>query len=126
MSKDSWPLCEVCENPVTTLEGCLLLYHDEMKGYDVAEENWRNAHPVNQDSMLAPISMTELLDRPLPVAWHWGHNSCLDEGMYFITADRLDTIEKVLSWTFHLMEKRWINTTKWEKAIRRIYDIPHA
>lgn len=51
---------------------------------------------------------------------HWNQDrteACV--GCYWFDATRANSVERLLGWTAHLMEKRWLGWTRWDDFICR-------
>jgi hypothetical protein len=125
MAIKKWPVCQVCGKEVTTEEGFLAIYHDELMEYKKQSLEWEKKHPLDEN-VGRIIDATDIMEMPESVQWHWGHSECLGDSMYDIPYSRFDTLGKVLSWTLHLMEKSWLDYTDWETAVCTHYKIPNA
>jgi len=125
MPKKEWPTCQVCGKPVSTEQGILTVYENELHEYEGQHLEWEKKHPLDENGarLLSGKDMAELPDM---VEWHWGHAHCFSTSGYEIEYSRFDTIPKALSWTLHLMEKRWLEFTTWESAVRAHHAVPHA
>lgn len=61
---------------------------------------------------VSTVRLSNLAQAPALIRWGWCHHRCLPEASdYIIDADRIDTLSKALSWTLHLMDKRWLPGT---------------
>ena len=125
MSSKKWPDCQVCGKQVYTKDGFLVVYEEEIIRFEDEQQKWDKEHPEDVDGGYT-ISSADLMSMPDPAEWHWGHDRCLDNGSYEIPYSRFNTTTKALSWTLHLMEKNWFNSTNWRRAVRAHHKIPHA
>jgi hypothetical protein len=117
MSINKWPLCQICGKPVSTKQGILAIYNEELIQYEKQRMEWDKIHPLDKNSGI--LTPKDIIDMPRLVRWHWGHEGCLHEYiMYHIDYSRFDTIAKALDWTLHLLKKNWLHYTDWEAAVR--------
>lgn len=102
-------ICEVCNNPID-------IYEDEGEIYILREKIFLAREISNKETLLAE----ELLDSK--AYWHISHHTCRkDVGLdYSISIYRIRTLQKLLLWTAHLMEKNWLIYTNWRALIRDI------
>jgi hypothetical protein len=57
----------------------------------------------------------------------WGHSACLgDQYQYWIAANRIDIMGKMMHWTMHRSEKNWWNPHDWNAVVRRFSNVPQA
>lgn len=110
MSIKKWPRCQICGKEVTTKEGIITIYGQDIQKYQELYNDWKSKH--------------EVFELPEMVDWHWGHVNCLKEGMYSISYVRFDTPSKALAWTLHMMEKHWLHFTNWENMVRMHHKLP--
>jgi hypothetical protein len=60
-------------------------------------------------------------------SWLWSHGKCRPRrNLYWIEAERFDTLDKVLAWTLHLSEKMWFRASNWRETVKRFYNVPGA
>lgn len=123
MAKKQWPPCEICGKSVSTKEGVLVVYLKEIDQFQKERDAWERDHPFD-DSGIRAISFPT--NYPALVKWHHGHSKCLPEGFYYIPYSRFDTPAKALSWTLHLMGKRWLRSTHWSLAVRAHHTVSHT
>lgn len=118
-----WPVCQYCGKSVSTAQGVLVVYGHEISEYEKLFKEWGKSYPRTETGSRL-ITSRELADLPHMVDWHWGHSDCVQDGvMYEITYDRFDNVEKVLNWTLHLMEKNWLEHTRWREAVLAHYQL---
>ncbi len=120
-----WPPCQICGKPVTTSQGVITIYGEDIKQYEESHRDWEKKHPVGEQGYRI-LSSEDLFELPHYIKWHWGHMDCLREGVYEITYKRFDTVAKALSWTLHMMEKKWLGYTDWRTMVRAHFDLPDA
>ena len=109
------PNCDKCSKPVKREQGVLTISFKEVREAQREREAWEKEHPQ-------PIKVLhDYLTYPKRINWKWGHRKCFQNSSYPIDATRLDSAEKVLHWTFHLMEKNWFMATDWRGAINKLY-----
>ncbi len=110
------PNCDQCGKEVKLKDGVLEVDFKEIRSTQEARNKWEKDHPERL------LSSIDLLTYPDNAEWKWHHRRCGPEcGTYWIDGTRLDSTEKVLHWTFHLMGKTWFEFTDWRKAIERLY-----
>lgn len=102
-------MCEVCNNPID-------IYKDEGLIYIL----WDKIHLAREISNKESISLDDLLFSR--AHWHISHYTCRkDVGpSYKIEIYRIRTLQKLLLWTAHLMEKNWLEHTDWRALIRDV------
>ena len=119
-------LCVGCGVPVGIKpgDGVVHLSYREAEQYRSARQAWEEQHPA--DGSWTPRNLTSL---PSKATWgvhcdncnpHW--NEDRDEacgGCYWVDAVRMNTPARLLHWTSHLMEKRWLRDTDWGRFIGR-------
>ena len=121
-----WPACEVCGGPVLTRQGVLLITHSDLDRYESEESEWEAKHPTPKNGAIT-LNMADAAAFPRKVHWLWGHTGCLPpDEMYWISANRLNTLGKALHWTLHLMGKSWFRKTDWRDVIWRLHKVPDA
>ena len=106
-----WRACDVCGEPIATIEeSALALRADIMQDRRAA--------------LAAP--KTDPAVPPGLVAWDWGHRACVDalNPLYRIEGPRLDTLPRMMARTLQLFDEEWFLETAWEDAVRRFYRIP--
>lgn len=113
MAVKKWPSCQICGKPVSSNQGLITIYKKDLSAFEKSKKIWEGKHPKDE-----PYAAKDLAEFPCSVEWHWGHSKCLKEGMYEITYDRFDTVEKALSWTLHMMDKPWVDQTNWADMVR--------
>lgn len=114
--------CEVCSKPITDGNGFLQIDEVAANDYERAYETWADRHRTPGGGVTYNIA-----DRsdppPSKVAWHVFHQDCdpdpENEG-YAIPAGRCSTFPQLISWTAHLLEKRWLPNTNWAGTLRRV------
>jgi len=109
------PKCDLCRQMVQLKDGVLSICFNEILEVEHIRKRWEEDHP---DLIL---HVRDFLTYPDQADWKWQHSKCDVDSSYQIEAARLDNIEKVLHWTFHLMGKNWFQFTDWRKAILRLY-----
>lgn len=109
------PQCDVCGKQVQLKDGILSISFREVREVQEAHERFKRDHtnPV--------FHVSDLLTLPERVHWKWHHSKCNGQSSYWIDACRFDTVEKVLQWTIHLMDKTWFQLTDWREVIHRFY-----
>ncbi|RJO61139.1 MAG: hypothetical protein C4542_07165 [Dehalococcoidia bacterium] len=126
MRKTDWPKCQMCGESVTTEDGMLTIARDDIDRFRNAVAAHGLKYAVELEIPPDPKKI-HWSDFPKNAPWHWGHRNCLTEGFYSIPYGRFDTIEKVLSWTLHLMENHdWLDDTNWTVAVRAHFKVAHA
>ncbi len=118
-----WPQCQVCGKDVTTEQGVITIFGKDITEYETLYREWKESHSQQQNEGV--YTSEDLAELPLMIDWHWGHDKCLKPGMYEITYDTFDTVEKAFAWTLHMMDKSWVNHTHWEEMVRAHYELPH-
>ena len=117
-----WPLCEICLAPVTVDDGIAVVRKKDADRYEEAA--------LNLSETRSGFESLETLNAAVPpkVHWYWGHIACVPtDYYYYITANRLDDVVKILEWTLHLLiDKGWVDPIGWRRLLLRLYDIPSA
>lgn len=126
MPKTDWPVCMICGQTVSTKEGGLTLYSEELEAFQEAESAWEKAHPSKVEGLGTIIDVSGISAFPDLVRWNYGHSNCIPQGMYWIDYSRFDTVSKALDWTLHLMEKNWISSTNWDETVRLHHKLTDA
>ena len=108
--------CDVCGKSVELKDGVLSVSLRSAREVQDKEEKWKRTHP-------GPIlTVGDVIAFPPSVSWIWHHISCeVEDSSYEIEGDRLDTHEKALHWTLHLMDKNWFRFTDWHSVIERFF-----
>ena len=117
----SWPPCEGCQGPVSVSNGIAVVRKQDAELYEAAtvKINSENDVFIDVNDLIATV--------PPTVHWHWGHSGCVpDDYMYYILAEHLDGVDRVLSWTLHLYEKSWFDLEGWRQFALTLCDIPCA
>ena len=118
-----WPPCELCHKPVTIKTGVLIVASGDLEKYEEELAEFDKKHPYDADGSRL-LKLGEGEGPPARVRWMWGHSKCLPSEMYDIGAQRIDSVDKALAWTLHLMEKTWFVHTNWEASIRQLFELP--
>ena len=108
-----WRACDVCGEPIATIEESALVLRADMLHERRAALATPEAGPAEPPGL---------------VAWDWGHAECLGamELTYVIAGPRFDTMPKLVARTLQLLDEPWFLETAWEDAARRFYRIPFA
>ena len=108
-------LCSGCGKPTPVSDGYLSILDDEINEYGQSKAFQESQRPDDGE----PVMLAGEVGCPLN--WRWGHNECLPAGSdYHIEGRRIDTVEKALGWTLHLMEdKYWYSATNWGQMMRQ-------
>ncbi len=107
-----WRACDVCGEPIATIEEAALAVREalveERRAVRAAEEQ---TGTVNPDGF---------------VQWDWGHRECLDPlvPLHVVPGPRLNTLPRLMARTLELIDEDWFAETAWEDAVRRFYRIP--
>jgi len=110
------PRCDVCGQEVEMKDGSLSISFKEIRDVQEREAAWKKAHAG------LFLDVGEVMAFPVRVPWTWHHCKCSVKGSsYEIEGSRFDSVEKVLHWTLHLMEKNWFEFTDWRTVIERFY-----
>lgn len=108
--------CEICGDPVLGDEGYL-----EVDSGAALRRRRVPPDPVAEYEIRAE-TLAHFLASP-DIGWHCYHRRCdpdPERTTYWIGSDRLTTIEELLDWTAHLMEKDWIGCTNWATVLRTV------
>jgi len=129
---NGWGSCEVCGKPIArpkeaTISVCL-------KRVDAYEETYKEWEAHNVEHIGKGMDITRGYEgHPDRVEWMVTHAGCACPGCdaecgcdYWFACDRFDSLAKVLAWTLHLQEKTWLDSTDWERLVRRLYRLPSA
>ena len=110
------PKCDTCGKEVKIKEGVLSISFRKIREIQDKQEEFKKRHP-------GPLlNVCEVMAFPSRVPWIWHHCGCNMNGTsYEIEGNRVDTIEKAMGWTLHLMEKNWFEYTDWRGLISRLY-----
>lgn len=108
-------ICEACDGEIADGDGWLTCSDFEVADTErIIRDIYENREPWS------PIPLSEFPDH---VHWYRYHCSCdphADEGSYWIAVERIRTLPELLSWTAHLMQKRWLKATDWSYLIAGI------
>ena len=116
-------LCDVCGQPVDNDKGYIHVdtARARQKGREYAELKKRVQQKCGSEGFTV-WSGADLMDIPNPLRWEVHHRSCdpnIDRDDYWIDVSRARTHAHLLSWTAHLMHKRWAEWTAWDDFIRK-------
>lgn len=123
--------CEVCNLPIANDKGAVFVRFSERRAYrddgDARKRKQANTTPASPGRQLIITSVKSDLMDLIPLApWHVMHDKCdLEPGdcAYWLRVDAMRTMFAVLSITKHLLEKAWLNETRWDTLLERvIYD----
>jgi hypothetical protein len=107
-------VCDGCGKPADN--GYLYVTYAAIHEYEVQKSEWDAAHPPGQ-----ALSLTGLFDHPEPARWWLMHRRCdpqPDADSYWIDLERINTWERLVHWTAHLMEKNWLASTDWQRLLQ--------
>ena len=106
-----WRACDVCGEPIATIEEAALVLRAE-----TLEER--------RAALAAPDA--DPADPPGLVPWDWGHLACFEAlpPVYVIDGLRMDTLPRIMARTLQLLDEPWFIETAWEDAVRRFYRVP--
>lgn len=108
-------ICDACAKPISDGAGYLHVSHHAIAEHEQAMARWRED---NQPG--GYMCITDLLAIPKPARWRAHHRRCdpePDSSDYWIDVARLRTWRALLEWTAHLMGKRWLPATDWQRLI---------
>ena len=102
-----WRGCDVCGEPIDTIEEAAL----GVRGSLLEERR---------------AAIADTGTEPWLVPWDWGHRVCFDilEPLYVIDGPKMDTLPRMMARTLQLMDEAWFLETAWEDAVRRFYRVP--
>ncbi|BBX70093.1 hypothetical protein [Mycolicibacterium psychrotolerans] len=106
--------CNVCTRTVADGTGYVHISHTEIYQHEQTRRDWRAQHAGD-----IYVSVADMPDDG-PVRWRTHHTDCdPDPGGddYVIPVVRMRTREELLSWTAHLLDKRWLYQTDWSQFI---------
>ena len=106
VSFGGWHACDVCGEPIATIEEAALAVRAAL-----LEERRASPGSINPQGL---------------VPWDWGHRACLEPlaPLHLIEGPRMDTLPRMMARTLQLMDEAWFAETAWEDAVRRFYRIP--
>ena len=106
VSFGGWRACDVCGEPIATIEEAALAVRAAL-----LEERRATPGSINPQVL---------------VPWDWGHRACLEPlaPLHLIEGPRMDTLPRMMARTLQLMDEAWFAETAWEDAVRRFYRIP--
>jgi hypothetical protein len=122
-----WLLCDGCGEPATPRESVLAVDYDAINDYEEVKARWKAQHEPD-DQRYRVITAAQLMEYPHAVRWWWGHVRCVPFNRYYdIDAERMQTLDELMSWTLHLMgtKSAWFRHTNWEVTVRRLYALPN-
>lgn len=115
--------CDVCGTAIADDEGYVTASYREINAYPDLVVEWERRHPSQVEGWDVR-SFTDYMDYPEPASWRVLHRACdpfPTSNDYWISVERIRTLEQVIGWTAHLMEsKQWIGNTTWTSVLRRV------
>lgn len=112
--------CETCGGPAAYVQ---LPSHAEVHDIEIAHEEHQEKKAAQIRQMGFSLDLLGDLLRLPTAKWTATCETCDtvgDETAYYIEARDLVTAEKILDWTLHLMEKRWLEVTNWQQFAYRL------
>lgn len=109
--------CQHCHEPIADGKGWITIERSDAYQHAREVKEWRA-------SLESPHCITgaELRDLPDKPRWNITHSTCdevEDVTGYTIDIERIRTERDLLSWTVHLMDKKWLSDTDWPRVIRK-------
>lgn len=116
--------CDECKKPIPSLDGHIYVLMHDVEVAEIAAPALREEFSTELPGGGRAYSGADLLRMPDKTArWRTVHDTCTPaehENIYSIDLSRIDTYEKALHWTGHLMGKTWLASTNWGAVIRRM------
>ncbi len=110
--------CEVCAEPIADSAGHVCVSYRELHERTRLAREWDEQHAGT-----FAVSIGEFLTYPATVSWRVLHARCdpePDSDDYWIGVERIRTPGDVISWTAHLLGKRWLQVTNWDDLLRTV------
>ena len=118
-------VCDICERPIDDGDGYVTVNYADLHSYRKSEKAWNErmaaAYPKWNSGFVA-YPLTELDDYPDRVPWHVWHRACdpdVKSDDYWIAVERIRAPWHGLTWSAHLLGKKWIVDTAWPSVLRR-------
>ena len=121
-SRPKWR-CHGCGTEIVGVGAAMFLSRDERMRADACRQWWEQyEYETYNDSSWQPIDLDRIMSAPDEGAWTSLCATCirenggielLDNSSYFFDISRANTWQRLMSWTVHLMEKKWFNYTNW-------------
>lgn len=107
-------ICDACKTPIPAGQGSLYVLYREINALESARAAIPDTPSLDWEALFA-----------LPPVPHWRmlHDACQtdrDEGSYEIAVEQISSWPKLVEWTAHLLEKRWLPSTDWGVRLRAI------
>jgi hypothetical protein len=115
--------CDLCGDPIADGCGYLTLSYAQLHEHERAVKAWDERIAAKYPGPLRCYPMSELADFPGPVVWGVLHRGCDPEperSDYWIAVERIRTAGEVISWSAHLLGKRWVQSTTWADVLRGV------
>lgn len=115
MSAELTAICDVCKQPIPHGKGSLYVLFREIN----ALTEKREAIPDTPS-----LDFEALFGLPVPPRWHMRHDACQGDhrelASYEIAVEQIASWPKLVEWTSHLMDKRWLSETTWSGVLGSI------
>lgn len=116
--------CDHCNQLIADKKGYIAVSYADIDRYEEEVPKWETKHaePISPGSALVFISAAAYREYPPAAQWQTTHQECdlnPDSHDYWMKVERLRTYERLLEFTAHIMEKKWIKSTNWPEFLRR-------
>lgn len=121
-------VCDACQRPIADGKGAVFFRNSDLRAYCKGQAELKRKEQVigpdpKTGRSLVITNVADLLEAAVPAPWLTMHHKCdktPGDCRYWFDVARVRTLPAVLSWTRHLMGKRWFMDTAWDDLIGRV------
>ncbi|GAA4734868.1 hypothetical protein [Phytohabitans rumicis] len=109
-------ICDICKASIDDFRGLLYVDMDDVRRVEDAWTAHEKANPHGSE-------IRELASLPDRAKWYALHDACgvaREHDIYPIELGALTNMRQLVSWTAHLLEKTWLNSTNWDDVLRSV------